>query len=113
MELVRTAVTLSGATGLCLTKLDVLTGLETIQVSTGYLLDHQRVGYADLDSYGLAEAQPVYESFRGWDKDLTGVRDYRDLPAEARTYVEFIESWCSAPVQWISVGPEREAIIRR
>jgi adenylosuccinate synthase len=113
LELVRTAVSLSGATGLCLTKLDVLSGLETIQVSTGYLLEDRCLGYADLDSYGLAEVRPVYESFRGWDKDLTAVRDYRDLPAEARAYVDFIESWCGAPVKWISVGPEREAIIRR
>ena len=112
LELVRTAVALTGATGLCLTKLDMLSGLDEIKVCTGYMLDGKRLGYVDVDSYGLGEAQPIYQSFKGWDADISGVRDHAALPAAARTYVDFIQQTCGAPVQWISVGPEREAMIR-
>ncbi len=111
LELVRTAAILSDATELCLTKLDVLTGLNEIRVCTGYIVEGKEVGYVDLDSYGLGEAEPVYRSFPGWDEDISSFQKMTDLPKNARNYVEFIAGFTGTPIKWISVGPERGAMI--
>ncbi len=113
LELVGTAMALNGATEICLTKLDVLSGLGEIRVCTGYILNEAKVGYTDLDSYSLNRVKPVYQSFKGWDMDIRSLRDFNSLPSEARQLVEFIQQICNVPINWISVGPEREAMIRR
>jgi adenylosuccinate synthase len=113
LELVRTAAALTGATALCLTKLDVLSGLSELQVCAGYRLDGREVTYADLDAYGLDEVEPVYETHPGWAEDITGVRSFAGLPRAAMDYVARIEAACGVPVKWISVGPERDAMIER
>ncbi|MBI5295227.1 MAG: adenylosuccinate synthase [Chloroflexi bacterium] len=113
LEIIRTAVALSGVTELCLTKLDVLSGLEEIQVCTGYKLNGQAVGYVDVDAYGLEKVEPQYQTVKGWDGDIRGARRFEDLPLRAREYVQMIESAADTPVKWIGVGPEREATIRR
>jgi adenylosuccinate synthase len=113
LEIVRTAVQLSGATELCVTKLDVLSGLDSIQVCTGYQLDGEAVRYADVDAYGLDEVEPVYEAMQGWPEDIRQARSFEDLPANARKYVTMIEEAAGVPVKWIGIGPEREATIRR
>ena len=113
LEIVRTAVQLSGATELCLTKLDVLSGLDEIQVCTGYKLNDEAVRYADVDAYGLDEVKPVYEKMGGWQGDLSQARSFEELPANAQIYVKMIEEATGIPVKWIGVGPEREATIRR
>lgn len=112
LELVRTAAAISGVTELCITKLDILSGLDEIKVCTGYLLDGRTVGYMDVDSYDLSRVEPVYQSFRGWQEDLRDARTLASLPPAARAYVEFVERTCRVPVKWISVGPERESMIR-
>lgn len=111
LELVRTAVLLSGVTEICLTKLDILTGLDEIKVCTGYTLNGEHLGYMDVDSYGLSEVEPVYQTFRGWDEEISAVRDFASLPQAARAYVNFIQQTCGVRIKWISVGPEREAMI--
>ena len=113
LEIVRTAVQLSGATELCLTKLDVLSGLEEIKVCTRYELSCDPVRYADVDTYGLDQVETVYETVPGWKEDISKARSFDELPANAQNYVEFIEEASGAPVKWIGVGPEREATIRR
>lgn len=113
LELVRFAAQLNGIDELFLTKLDVLSPLDVIQVGVGYTLDGMRVNYADLDAYRLARATPIYRKLRGWGKDIRDVRKYSDLPSRARRYVEMIERSAGVPVKWISVGPERDALIRR
>jgi adenylosuccinate synthase len=113
LELVRFAARLNGIDELFLTKLDVLSELDVIKVNTGYQLDGKRVTYADLDAYRLAQVKPIYRSLPGWRKDIRDVRKYSDLPARARNYVETIERSVGVPVRWISVGPERDAVIRR
>ena len=113
LEIVRTAVQLSGATEVCLTKLDVLSGLQEIQVCTGYKLNDEAVRYADVDAYGLDEVKPVYETLGGWQGDLSQARLFEELPANAQIYVKMIEEAAGIPVKWIGVGPEREATIRR
>jgi adenylosuccinate synthase len=113
LEIVRTAVQLSGATELCLTKLDVLSGLEEIKVCTRYELSCDPVRYADVDAYGLDKVETVYESVPGWKEDISAARSFEELPGNAQSYVELIEEAAGVPVKWIGVGPERDATLRR
>ncbi|HSL28779.1 MAG TPA: adenylosuccinate synthase [Anaerolineales bacterium] len=112
LELVRTAVQLSGVTELCLTKLDVLSGLNELQVGTGYKLNGQAVRYADVDAYELGKVEVEYRTVNGWQDELGMASSYEELPEKARTYVKLIEEAAEVPVKWIGVGPEREATIR-
>jgi len=110
---VQTAAQLSGVTELCLTKLDVLSGIEEIKVCTGYKLNGQAVHYADVDAYGLEDVELEYQTVKGWQEDISQVRSFEDLPVGAQEYVKVIEVAAGVPVKWIGVGPEREATIRR
>jgi len=113
LEIVRTAVDLSGITELCLTKVDTLSGLDEIQVCVGYKLDGKSVRYADVDAYGLDKVELVYKKMKGWKEDISKARTFEQLPANAQSYVKMIEESTGAPVKTIGVGPEREATIRR
>jgi adenylosuccinate synthase len=113
LEIVKTAVQLSGVTELCLTKLDTLTGLEEIQVCVGYKNNGKDVRYTDVDAYGLDKVELVYKKMKGWKKDISKARTFEELPVQAKDYVKLIEESAGAPVKWIGVGPERDATIRR
>ena len=113
LEIVKTAVELSGVTELCLTKLDVLSGLDEIQVCTRYELSCDPVRYADVDSYGLEKVETVYKIVKGWSEDISQARSFDELPENAQNYVKIIEDAAGVPVKWIGVGPERDATIRR
>jgi adenylosuccinate synthase len=113
LEIVKTAVQLSGVTELCLTKLDILSGLENLQVSNGYKLNGKTVRYADVDAYTLDKVECVYQTLPGWKEDISKARSFEELPVNAQIYVKMIEEAAGAPVKWIGVGPERDAIIRR
>jgi len=101
----RYAVRLNGVTSIALTKLDVLTGLHEIKVSTGYRLRGRVLSEIPLDD--LDAAEPVYETVEGWGEDISGARDLRDLPAKARRYIARLEGWLGVPASLVSVGPER------
>ncbi|OQY91278.1 MAG: adenylosuccinate synthase [Anaerolineae bacterium UTCFX1] len=113
LEIVRTAVALSGVTELCLTKLDVLSGLNEIQVCVGYKLNGKDATYADVDAYELGKVDCVYRTAKGWTEDISKARTLEELPANAQAYVKMIEEAAGVPVKWIGVGPERDATIRR
>ena len=113
LEIVRTAVELSGATELCLTKLDVLRGLEEIHVCVGYRLQGLPIRYADVDAYGLNDVDLEYRTFKGWSEDISQASSFDTLPAAAQEYVKMVEDAAGIPVKWIGVGPERNATIRR
>lgn len=113
LELVRTAVELSGVAELCLTKLDVLSGLEQIQVCVNYKFEGKAVRYADVDAYALEGVECVYQTMPGWSEDISRARTFEELPAAAQNYVKMIETAAGTPVKWIGVGPEREATIMR
>ena len=113
LEIVKTAVQLSGVTELCLTKLDVLSGLDKLQVCVGYKLDGTDVRYADVDAYGLDRVECVYQIVPGWSEDISQARSFETLPVNAQNYVKMIEDAAGVPVKWIGVGPERDATIRR
>ena len=113
LEIVRTAAQLSGMTEICLTKLDILSGLKEIQVCTGYKFNGQTIRYADVDAYDLDKVECVYESFPGWSEDISKAKTFEDLPANAQKYVKMIEEASGVPVKMIGVGPARDETIRR
>jgi adenylosuccinate synthase len=113
LEIVRSSAQLSGVTKLCLTKLDVLSGLDEIQVCVGYKLNGKPVRYADVDAYGLSHVELKYKTMKGWKEDISKARKFTDLPARAQNYVKLIEDIAGVPVKLIGVGPERDAIIKR
>jgi adenylosuccinate synthase len=113
LELVRTAVMISSVTELCLTKLDVLSGLDEIQVCVGYRLNGKDVTYADVDAYGLDKVETVYKTVKGWKEEISKASSFDEFPAQAQEYVKMIENAAGVPVKWIGVGPERDATIRK
>jgi adenylosuccinate synthase len=113
LEIVKTAAELSGMTEICLTKLDVLSGIEELQVCVGYKLNGESVRYADVDAYGLDKVEKIYQTVPGWKEDISKARSFEDLPVNAQSYVKMIEAAAGVPVKWIGVGPERDATIRR
>jgi adenylosuccinate synthase len=96
-----------------LTKLDVLTGLEKIPVCVAYEVEGVRVEEVPWSQSDFHHAKPVYEYFPGWSEDLTGVREFSDLPQAAKDYVLALESLSGARISAIGVGPARDAIITR
>jgi len=108
----RYGVRVQGATGIALTKLDVLSYLEKIPVCVQYELDGKRTDEFPFPA-ALPDAKPVYEYMDGWKCDISGARTWEDLPAAARAYVERIERAIGCPITYVSVGAEREAYIKR
>jgi adenylosuccinate synthase len=110
---VRYSVDLCGITHIALTLLDVLSGLDELKVCTGYTVGGKPLDYFRADVDTLAEAVPVYETLPGWEQDISGVRRWDDLPAEAKAYVLALEKLVGAPIRMVSVGPERTATLIR
>ncbi|MCU0689956.1 MAG: adenylosuccinate synthase [Polyangiaceae bacterium] len=110
----RYAVRVNGLDGLALTKLDVLTGLDKLRVCVAYDTTEGRFTDLPVDLFTTPGAlRPVYEELPGWSESLADARSMSDLPARAREYVKFIEQACETPCDMISVGPTREALIKR
>lgn len=107
----RSAHRLNGFTGLAVTKLDVLSGLDELKICIAYDTPEGRVDVADLDAGALAESTPVYESMPGWTEDITGVKSIEELPAAARAYLDRLAEVCGVPIALVSVGPARRATI--
>jgi adenylosuccinate synthase len=107
------ALRVNGLTEIALTKLDVLSQFETIQVCVGYDLDGQRVDSLPTDQLVLARCRPLYRPLPGWQKDISTARAFGDLPRQAQAYIAFIEELLGVPATYISVGPGREQTIER
>jgi adenylosuccinate synthase len=103
----RYAVRVNGLWGMALTKLDVLSGLKTLQICNAYELDGKRITELPGDYEDLARVKPVYETLHGWDEKLAGVRTFDELPENAKRYVRRVEEICGVPVVCISVGADR------
>ena len=108
----RYGVQVQGATTLALTKMDVLSYMQTIPVCTHYELNGEQTDDFPFPSV-LADAKPVVEYLPGWQCDISGVRSWEDLPAAAKQYVEFAEQQVGCHIGYVSVGPERDAYIKR
>jgi adenylosuccinate synthase len=102
---------INSVTGLCITKLDVLDGLETLRIAVNYKLNGETLdappGGADL----IEQCEPVYIDMPGWSESTVGTKSYDDLPAAAKAYLDKVESVCEAPIAIISTGPDRAETI--
>jgi len=109
--MVRQAVKIGGINGIALTKLDVLDGLETIKICTGYKLDGKDQDYFPATTRKQNALEPVYEEIEGWSESTAGARSWDDLPKAAIKYIRRIEELIEAPVAMVSTSPEREDTI--
>ncbi|QUH05487.1 adenylosuccinate synthase [Saccharopolyspora erythraea] len=109
----RYATRVNGITDYFLTKLDVLTGLQTIPVCVAYDVDGERVTEMPMTQTGVHHAVPVYEELPGWWEDVSGARGFEDLPANAQAYVKRLEELSGARISAIGVGPGRDQTIVR
>jgi adenylosuccinate synthase len=109
--LLRQTVKTAGIDGIALTKLDVLDGLETLQVCVGYDLDGERIARLPAGHNAQARLKPVYRSFEGWTQSTRGARSWTELPAQAVKYVRAIEELIECPVTLLSTSPERDDTI--
>ena len=108
------SIQINGISGLCVTKLDVLDGVETLQLGVGYRLDGERRDLLPFGAEALAGCEPIYEEIPGWSQSTVGLTRYDELPQAARRYLQRIEEICEVPVDMISTGADREqTIVRR
>ena len=109
--LVRQALVQSGATGIALTKIDVLDTFEEIKVCVGYNLNDHQIDYFPSSEFDQDKIEPVYESFEGWNSTTTGISDFKDLPAQAQKYVNRISELTKTKIDLVSTSPKREDTI--
>lgn len=105
--LLRYSVRINGMSALAMTKLDVLDDLKTIKVCVAYKFGNETFTEFTTDFRKLRECVPVYEELPGWQASTSHIKDYRDLPQEAKNYVRYVEGMIKAPISIISVGPGR------
>ncbi|MGQ0509687.1 MAG: adenylosuccinate synthase [Betaproteobacteria bacterium] len=105
------SVQLNGVSGLCITKLDVLDGAETLKICVGYKVDGQLSDILPVGAEEIERCVPVYEEMPGWQESTVGVRAHERLPRAARDYLARIESLCGVSIDLISTGPERDETI--
>lgn len=111
MVALRKSIQLNSFSGLCITKLDVLDGLETLKIATGYRLQGKTCLYPPLETELYAECEPIYEEFPGWKESTTAVKHFQDLPLNAQKYLLQIEALAGIPIDIISVGADRHDTI--
>ena len=105
------SIQINGVSGLCVTKLDVLDGVETLQLGVGYRLGGQRIDILPVGAESLSQCEPEYEEIPGWSQSTVGVRDFDALPENAIRYLRRIEEICGVPIDLISTGPDRDETI--
>jgi adenylosuccinate synthase len=107
----RRVVELNGVSGLCITKLDVLDGLDTVRVAVGYKVRGERRDILPVGAEALAICEPIYEEHPGWKESTYGVKSFDALPASAQSYLRRLEQLVGAPIAIISTGPDRAETI--
>ena len=105
------SIQINGVSGLCITKLDVLDGVDELKICTGYKLNGSMSDILPVGADELGRCEPVYESMPGWRDSTVGIKSLDALPATARAYLKRIEEVCGVPVDMISTGPDREETI--
>jgi adenylosuccinate synthase len=105
------SIQLNGCSGLCITKLDVLDGVEAVKICVGYEVDGKLSDILPVGAEELSRCVPVYDELPGWMESTVGVKDYKGLPKAARKYLRRIEELCALPIDMISTGAERDETI--
>ncbi|MAT98666.1 MAG: adenylosuccinate synthase [Anaerolineaceae bacterium] len=111
LVMLRHAARINGLTELVITKLDILSGLDEIQVCNAYRLDGETIDFYPSDIPSLSRCQPVYDTLPGWQEDIMAMRKLADLPPNAQKYIEYIADEIGVPVTAVSVGPGRDQVI--
>jgi adenylosuccinate synthase len=109
--LVRQTCAISGVTGIALTKIDVLDGMETVKICTGYRLRGKIMDYFPSHAADQAAVEPIYEEMEGWSESTAGARSWADLPANAIKYISRVQELIETPVALVSTSPERDDTI--
>ena len=101
------SIIINGVSGLCITKLDVLDGLPEIKICTGYKIGGTTLDVLPLDADDIEACEPQYESFPGWTETTAGLTHWEQLPANAKRYLEYMQTLIGAPIDMVSTGPDR------
>lgn len=104
------ACMINGVTQIVMTKADILDGLDTLNVCNGYNVNGEEKNYIPFQMNRL-NIEPVYKSFEGWKKDISGVKTYADMPKEMNTYINYLNDFIKAPIKYISNGPGRDQLV--
>ena len=107
----RRSIQINGFSGLGVTKLDVLDGMESVQLAVGYRLNGKKSDILPVGAEELEECEPVYEEMPGWSESTVGLTRFKQLPRAAQNYLKRIENVCGVPIDLISTGPGREQTI--
>ena len=105
------SIQLNGVSGLCITKLDVLDGVETLRLGIGYRCDGEQSDILPVGAETLARCEPIYQDVPGWGASTVGLKRFAELPGAAQRYLKRIEEICEVPIDMISTGPDREQTI--
>ncbi|MCI5773097.1 MAG: adenylosuccinate synthase [Erysipelotrichaceae bacterium] len=105
---VKQAAIINGLTDLVVTKIDVLSDIDTIKVCVGYEIDGKEYTYIPASLADYAKSKPIYKEFPGWKTDISNIRQYDQLPENCRKYLEFIAEFTKTRISLVSVGPDRE-----
>jgi adenylosuccinate synthase len=111
--MLRYAVSVNGFSEILLTKMDILSGIDEIQLAVAYDVDGERMEFPPVTNEQLERAVAVYETLEGWQEDISGCRTFDELPEAAQIYVNRIAELCDVPINTISVGPERDQLVMR
>ncbi|MFA5880406.1 MAG: adenylosuccinate synthase [Candidatus Margulisiibacteriota bacterium] len=112
LVVLRYAVRVNGITDICLTKLDVLDGLKTIKVCTKYKINNQIHHHFPLDLDLFSQCEPIYDELQGWEEEIANITNYKDLPENAKKYIEYISESAKVKISLISVGSKRNQTIK-
>ena len=107
----RRSAMINGLTGLCITKLDVLDGVESLNICTGYELDGKKIDLLPVGADHVEGCKPIYETMPGWTESTFGVKTWDGLPKNAQNYLKRLEAVCGVPIAIVSTGPERDETI--
>ncbi len=109
--LVRQTIKISGIDGIALTKLDVLDELEEIKMCIGYEIDGNKIDYLPATLYDQLKIKPIYKTYKGWKSSTSGIKDFENLPNNAKIYIKELENFIEAKISSISTSPERKDTI--
>ena len=101
----------NGLTGLCITKLDILDGIETLKICMGYKNGNDQIDLLPLGADQTENCEPIFIDMPGWSENTFGTKSWDDLPKNAQNYISKLEELCDVPVHIISTGPERDETI--
>jgi adenylosuccinate synthase len=107
----RRSIQINGVSGLCITKLDVLDGLDEVNLCVGYKIDGKNVDLLPRGAAEVARCEPVYETFGGWKESTIGITQWSQLPANAQAYLTRVQEVAGVPIDMVSTGPDRDETI--